>query len=191
MKARSRQEKNTTINFDLTAPIKPLVGLSGLSFAQTIKDFKSVLINKSLDDNSGDNFNYYLDSKYFYLTLTTTNYEVEVQIDLISGKIDSMTCSNGYVGKLDNGIGIGSSIKTALAKDATLYFNLDTDWFNRTPFDGLIIYAPNHVRDKCIDAAVYGSEFPDFNIETIELIDLDFAKEHFSAGQLDFKENSK
>ena len=191
MKARNRQEKNTTIGFDLTAPIKPLVGLGGLSFAQTLKDFEGALINKGLNDNSGDNFNYHLDSNYFYLTITTTNYEIEIQVDLISGKINSMTCTNGYIGKLDNGIGIGSSIKAALSKDETLYFNLDTDWFNRTPFDGLIIYAPNDIRDKCIDAAVYGTEFPDFNIQTIELIDLDFAKEHFSDGQLSFDGNSK
>jgi hypothetical protein len=187
MKAISRHKNITIIEFDLTAPIKPTVGLGGLSFTQTIKDFQGLLTNKSFEKDSIDNFNYTLDSKYFYLTITTKNKEIQIEIELFSGNINSIACNSGYKGKLVNDIGIGTPIKEMLAKDDNFGFNLDTDWFDRTPFDGLIIYPPIHLLDKCIDAAVSGSDYPDFYIETIELIDLDFAKEHFPEGQLTFE----
>jgi len=187
MKAIRRRENNTTIEFDLIAPIKPSDGLGGLSFAQTIKDFQGALTNKTFDNNSFDNFDYSLDDKYFSLTLATKNKEIEIEMDLFSGKINSMTCRKGYLGKLNNDIGIGTSIKTVIAKDDSFGFNLDTDWFDRTPFDGLIIYPPLDLKDRCVEAAVNGTDYPDFDIETIELIDLDFAKEHFPDGQLTFE----
>jgi len=186
MKAINRFENGSSIEFDLTAPIIPLVGLGGCFFAQTIKDFRRALTNKSFGDESG-NFYYSLDEKYFFLTIGAKNKEIEIEIDLFTGKINSMICRKGYLGKLENEFGIGTSIKTILARDGNLSFNLDTDWFDRAPFDGLIIYVPPIFKDKCVDAAVMGTDYPDFDIEVIGLIDLDFAKEHFQDGQLTFQ----
>ena len=187
MKAISKRESLTKIQFDLSAPINPLVGLGGVSFTNTIKDFQEMLTSKSFINDNADNLEFSIDSKYFYLTITTLNKELGIEINLFNGRINSMTCRKGYLGRLDEDFGIGTSIKEALEKDKTLGFNLDQDWFDRIPFDGLIIYPPSNLIDKCIDAAVSGTDFPNFNIETIELIELSFAKEHFPDGQLTFE----
>lgn len=187
MKAIRRFVNNPSIEFNLRAPIIPLVGLGGLLFTQTIKDFQGALTNKNFGNGSLDNFDYSVDDKYFSLTIGTKNNEIGIEINLFTGRINSMICRKGYLGKLENDSKIGTSIKALLARDKHFGFNLDTDWFDRTPFDGLIIYPPPTLKDKCVDAAVRGTEYPDFKIEMIELIDLEFAKEHFPDGELTFE----
>ena len=185
MKAIDKPKNNYSIKFDLTAPIRPLIGLGGILFTQTIKDFEEPLINKSFDTKSFEHFDYSVDSRYFSLNIQTK--EIEIEINLFTGKICSMICRQGYLGRLENNVGIGTSIRAILDTDKNFGFNLDTDWFDRTPFDGLIIYPPIALKDKCVDAAVNGTKFPDFDIEVIELIDLEFAREHFPDGQLTFE----
>ena len=188
MKSWKKPESESILEFDLAAPIKPPVGLGGFSFKQTLSDFQGALTNKTIDGSSGDNFNYIIDSHYFCLTISTKQEELKIELDLFTGKMISIACGKGYIGKLENDIGIGDSILEVLNKDKTLFFNLDTSWFNRTPFDGLILYPPNNMLDESIEAAVDGTAFPDFKIETIELIDMNFDRENFGDGQLTFEE---
>lgn len=159
--------------------------MGGILFTQTLKDFQDALKQKSIIQSSED-FDYLIDDQYFALTISAKNKELKFEIDIFSGKVMSMICYKGYIGKLDNDIGIGTSIK-ALIKDERFGFNLDTDWFDRTPFDGLIVYPPLHLKDKCIEAALNGGDYPEFSIEKIELVDLDFAKEIFNDGTLTFE----
>ena len=131
-------------------------------------------------------FNFQLDEKYFYLNITSENNIIEIDIDLFTGKLSSIICRKGYEGKLDNGIGIGTLIKEVINRDSSLGYNLDTNWVNRTPFDGLIIYVPQKLQIKCWDNTSKGIELPNFKIEQIELIDLGFAKKFYGDGELIF-----
>jgi len=98
---------------------------------------------------------------------------------LFTGKISSIKCKTGYSGTLGNGIGIGTNISKALEIDKSLGFNMDTDWIDRTPFDGLIIYVPKNLQMQCFDSASRGESLPNFKIETIELLDMEFAKKMY------------
>jgi len=190
MKARKRIENTEFIGFlkpNLLAEIKPYFGLGGFSFNQNIKDFEQVWTYSYFEKEIKNRLTFKLDKKYFFLNITTENNEIGFDIDLFTGKLSSITCGKGYKGKLDNGIGIGSSIKDALKKDSRLGYNLDTDWIDRTPFDGLIIYVPHKLQMKCWDNTSRGIELPDFEIEQIELIDLDFAKKFYGDGELVFE----
>ena len=178
MKAISSPVRHTIAGFDLQAPIKPAEGLGGVSFSHTIQDFKRALLKSSSENILLPPFNYTFDKSYFFLTISSQNGDVEIEIDLSSGEIKSMLCQKGYTGTLENKVGIGTSIHEALKMDQPFGYNLDTDWFDRTPFDGLIIYPPPDVADQCMQAALSGKAFPDFNIETVEIIELNFAKEH-------------
>ena len=62
MKAISKRESIAKIQFDLSAPINPLVGLGGVSFTNTIKDFQEMLTSKSFSNVNDDNFEFSLDS---------------------------------------------------------------------------------------------------------------------------------
>jgi hypothetical protein len=132
MKAISRPKNNHSIEFDLSAPIRPLVGLGGILFSQTIKDFQSPLTNKSFGNKSFDSFEYAVDSRYFSLKIETK--QIEIEINLFTGKIYSMICREGYLGRLENNVGIGTSINRILETEKNFGFNLDMDWFDRTPF---------------------------------------------------------
>ncbi|WCO03634.1 hypothetical protein [Psychroserpens ponticola] len=189
MKARKRIENIENIEFlkpDLLAEIKPNFGLGGFNFNQNIKDFEQNWTYSYFEKEIKNGLNFKLDENYFYLSINTKNNEIQFDIDLFSGKLSSIICGKGYKGKLDIGVGIGSSVKDALKKDNSLGYNLDTDWIDRTPFDGLIIHVPQKLQTKCWDCASRGIELPDFEIEQIELIDLDFAKEFFE-GELYFE----
>ena len=190
MKARKRIENTEIIEFlkpDLFAEIKPNFGLGGFNFNQNIKDYEQNWTYSFFEKEIKNGLNFKIDEKYFYLSINTENKEIQFDIDLFTGKLSSIICGNGYKGKLDNGIGIGSSIKDALKKDNSLGYNLDMDWIDRTPFDGLIIYVPQKLQMKCWECASRGIELPDFEIEQIELIDLDFAKKHYGDGELIFE----
>ncbi|MGB6049145.1 MAG: hypothetical protein WBG34_16235, partial [Flavobacteriales bacterium] len=69
MKGLTRPKKNSTITFDLTAPIKPRVGMGGILFTQTLKDFQDALKQKSIIQSSED-FDYLIDDQYFALTIS-------------------------------------------------------------------------------------------------------------------------
>lgn len=188
MKARKRIENTETLEFlkpDLFAEIKPNFGLGGFNFNQNIKDFEQNWTYSYFEKEIKSGLNFKLDENYFYLNVKTKNNEIQLDIDLFNGKLSSIICGKGYKGKLDIGvgIGIGSSVKDALKKDNSLGYNLDTDWIDRTPFDGLVIHVPQKLQTKCWDFASRGIELPDFEIEQIELIDLDFAKK-FYEGEL-------
>ncbi len=190
MKARNRIENTELIEFlkpNLLAEIDPDFGLGGFSFKQNIKDFEQIWTYSFFEKEIKNGLKFQLDEKYFYLNISTENNEVEIDIDLFNGKLCSITCGKGYKGKLDCGIGIGSSIIEAIKKDSSLGYNLDTDWIDRTPFDGLIIYVPYKLQMKCWDSASRGIELPDFKIEKIELMDLGFARKYFRDGELIFE----
>jgi hypothetical protein len=187
MRARKRIENNELIDFfnpNLQTEIKPDFGLGGFNFKQNIKDFEQLWTYSLFEKEIKNGLNFKLDTDNFYLIISTENKEIEVDIDLFTGKLSSIYCRKGYKGKLNNGIGIGSSIKDALKKDSSLGFNPDTDWIERMPFDGLIIHVPNEHKTKFMDNIVWGTETPDFKIEVIELIDMDVAKKFYEDGSL-------
>lgn len=165
--------------FDLTADIIPELGAGGVTFKNVLTDFEYILTNKLLDKNTHTVIEHKLDNDYFYVTLQTNKSEFKIEIDIFTGKISSMVCRQGYQGKLLNGFGINSKISELLKADNNIGFDLVHSFFTRYPFDGLVIYAPINLVDSIYSATVDGKTIPDFNIETIEILDMDFAKEHF------------
>jgi hypothetical protein len=190
MKARHRiedTENSKLLTPDLHAQIKPKFGLGGFNFNQNIKDFEQHWTSAFFGNNANNLMNFELDNEYFYLSVNSKHNEIQLDIDLFTGKLSSIRCGLGYKGTLQNGIGIGSSINDALKKDSRLGYNLDTDWIDRTPFDGLIIYVPKKLQMQCWDSASKGIELPNFEIEHMELIDLNFAKKIYKDGELIFE----
>lgn len=181
MKARKRIEKATGITqFDITEDIIPKLGAGGVTFGNVITDFESVLTNTLLDRNIHKVIDHSLDDEHLYLTLKTRNNEFKIEIDIFTGKICSMICEQGYRGKLLNGFGIGSKVSEIIKADSTFGFDLDHSFFVRTPFDGLVIYAPIELVDKIYNATVDGKIIPDFKVKTIEILSMEFAEEYFS-----------
>ncbi|WP_369615034.1 hypothetical protein [Flavobacterium sp. CFS9] len=181
MKARKRIEKATGITqFDITGDIIPKVGAGGVTFVNILADFEYVLTNTLLDRNIHKVIDHTLDNEHLYLTLKTCNNEFKIEIDIFTGKICSMVCEQGYRGKLLNGFGIGSRISEIIKADSNFGFDLDHSFFVRSPFDGLVIYAPVELVDKIYNATIEGKVIPDFKIETIEILSMDFAKEYFN-----------
>jgi hypothetical protein len=179
------------IHFENHKPIDQAIGLGGVTFKNTIRDFESSWTLKFFDKEFPDSFEYSINDEYFYLTMNSKQKEMRIEIDLFSGKITSMSCSAGYLGKTNTNIGIGTSIKDAMMNDPKLSFNLDTNWFDRGIFDGLIIYPPADQVDNCVDAACSGTKFPNFKIDTIEILELSFAKKHFGDGTLVFADENE
>lgn len=177
MKGRRYKTLPGVTLFDLTADIIPGVGAGGVTFKNVIGDFEYILINPKPNET---NIVHQIDDKYFFMNFATKNGEFEIEVDLFTGKISSMSCAKGYRGKLTNGIGIGSSINDCIKSDLKIYFDLDHSFFVSHPFDGLVIYAPAKLVDSIWSAECDGKPIPDFRIETIEILDMDFAKEHFS-----------
>jgi|SRR5688572_3902930 len=180
MKARRRIENISGLTaFNLTADIIPEVGAGGVTFNNVLTDFESVLTNKTLDTNIHTAIEHKLDNKYFYLTLHAKDNQFKIEIDIFTGKISSMICGRGYEGKLLNGFGIGSKMSEFIKADNNIGFDLDHSFFVRSPFDGLVIYPPFELVDSIYSATVDGKAIPDFKIDTIEILEMDFAKEHF------------
>jgi hypothetical protein len=180
MKARRHIENQSGLRtFDLAADIIPEVGAGGVTFKNVLTDFEYILTNKHLDKNSHTVIEHKLDNDYFYVTLQTRESEFKIEIDIFTGKIGSMVCGQGYQGKLLNGFGINSKMSELLKTENNIGFNLDHSFFTRYPFDGLVIYAPIHLVDSIYSATVDGKTIPDFKIQTIEILAMDFAKEHF------------
>ncbi|MGB3524861.1 MAG: hypothetical protein WBB32_02715 [Flavobacteriales bacterium] len=180
MKARRHIENISGLTtFDLTADIIPEVGAGGVTFKNVLTDFEYLLTNKILDRNIHTVIEHKLDNDYFYLTLQTSDSQFKIEIDIFTGKISSMVCGQGYQGKLLNGLGIGSKMSEFTKADNNIGFDLDHSFFVRSPFDGLVIYAPVELVDRIYSATVDGKTIPDFKIETIEILSMDFAKEHF------------
>jgi hypothetical protein len=181
MKARTRIENQSGLTtFDLAADIIPEVGAGGVTFKNVLTDFEYILTNKFLDKNIHSVIEHTLDNDYFYVTLQTNKSEFKIEIDIFTGKISSMVCGQGYKGKLINGLGINSKMSDLLKTDKNIGFDLDHNFFTRYPFDGLVIYPPIDLVDSIYSAmTVGGKTMPDFKIETIEILALDFAKKHF------------
>lgn len=180
MKARRHIENIAgLITFDLTADIIPEVGAGGVTFKNVLTDFEYILSNKISEKNTHTVIEHKFDNDYFYLTLQTNDSEFKIEIDIFTGKISSMVCGQGYQGKLINGLGINSKMSELLKADNDIGFDLDHSFFTRYPFDGLIIYAPINLVDSIYSATVNGKTIPDFKIETIEILAMDFAKEYF------------
>lgn len=180
MKGRRHIENISGLTtFDIAADIIPEVGAGGVTFKNVMSDFKYVLTRKLIDRNIKTAIDHQLDSDYFYLTLQTKGKEFEIEIDLFTGSISSMVCSEGYKGKLSGGFGIGSKMSEFIQADHNIGFDLDHSFFTRSPFDGLVIYAPRNLVDSIYSATIDGKTIPDFKIETIELLSMAFAKEHF------------
>lgn len=181
MKAR-RHIKNIAgiTTFDLFADINPAVGAGGVTFKNVVADFEYILTNKVLEKNTQTGIEHKLDNDFFYLTLETTRSEFKIEIDIFSGKISSMICNQGYQGKLLNGFGINSKMSELLKVDNNIGFDLDHLFFKKYPFDGLIIYAPINQVDAIYSATLEGKTIPDFEIETIEILSMEFAKKQFN-----------
>jgi hypothetical protein len=180
MKARRRIENQSgLITFDLAADIIPEVGAGGVTFKNVLTDFEYILTNKLLNKNTNSAIEHKLDNDYFYVTLQTNKNEFKIEIDIFTGKISSMVCGQGYQGKLLNGFGINSKMSELLKTDNNISFDLDNSFFTRYPFDGLVIYAPIDLVDSIYSATVNGENIPDFKIQTIEILAIDFAKELF------------
>lgn len=180
MKARINIDKIIGITeFDISTPILPKKGAGGITFENCISDFESV-ITANLFDNHKTKINQEFDNKNIYLTLKSENEEFKVDIDLLNGKITSMTCNSGYKGKLLKEFGIGSKMSDLLKSDKTIGFDLDHEFYVRYPFDGLIIYAPDGLASKIFDATIEEKEIPDFEIKTIEIVEMEFAKKLFN-----------
>jgi hypothetical protein len=110
MKARINIENIAGIKeFDISANIIPGQGAGGITFINSISDFESV-VTANLFDNHKTKINQEIDSNNLYLTLKSENEEFEVNIDLLNGKITSMTCNSGYSGMLLKEFGIGSKM---------------------------------------------------------------------------------
>lgn len=182
MKARRRIEKTKGLTqFDITADIVPEIGAGGVTFKNVLTDFEYVLTNELLNKkNIQKVIEHTLDNEFLYLTLRTNNNEFKIEIDIFSGQISSMVCEKGYQGKLLNGFGIGSKISELIKAESNFGFDLDHSFFTRYPFDGLVIYPPVKLVDKIYSATIDGKTIPDFKIETIEILSMDFAKEHFN-----------
>lgn len=180
MKARRNPEKILGLNtFDLITSIIPEVGAGGISFKNTIADFEDILTKKYFDTNYDTNIESKINIENFYLTLSTKGKEFEIEIDLFSGKINSMICRKGYVGKLINGFGIGAEMSEFIKADNYIGFDLDHSFFRRYPFDGLIIYSPIELVDSIYTADICGDKIPNFKIECIEILDIEFARKYF------------
>jgi hypothetical protein len=180
MKARRRiDEISGLTQFDITADIIPKFGAGGVTFKNVLNDFEYVLTKGILNKKIHKDIEHSVDNEYLYLTLKTKNNEFKIEIDIFTGKISSMVCEQGYQGKLLNGFGIGSNMSEVIKADSNIGFDLDHDFFTRCPFDGLVIYAPVKLIDKIFTATVDGKTIPDFKIETIEILSMDYAKEHF------------
>lgn len=157
--------------------IQPLIGLGGLSFSRKISEFSGNLISFE-NDKIHSQFNVILNDVYFYLSLISKDGSTKITFDIFTGRIIGFECFVGYTGKTIEGIGIGMSIKLALSIDSSLGFDLDYDVFCRSPFDGLLIYPPNNLRDECINAACSNGEYPDFNIDSILILEKEYYKKH-------------
>lgn len=180
MKARINIEKiNGITEFDIYSHIIPENGAGGITFGNIIADFISV-VTANLFDNHKTKIKQEFDNNNIYLTLKSENEEFEVDIDLLNGKITSMTCNSGYKGKLLKEFGIGSKMSDLIKFDKTIGFDLDHDFYVRHPFDGLIIYPPLGLASKIFNATISKKEIPDFEIETIQIVEMEFAKKLFS-----------
>lgn len=178
MKARINIENITGIKqFDISANITEK-GAGGITFKDSISDFESV-VTANLFDNHKTQITQEFNSEYIYLTLKSEKGEFEIDIDLLTGKITSMTCNSGYNGKLLNELGIGSKMSELIKADNTIGFDLDHDFYVRYPFDGLIIYPPSDLASKIFNATIAEESIPDFIIETIEIVDMEFAEKLF------------
>lgn len=178
MKARINIENITGIKqFNILANITG-EGAGGITFKDSIYDFESI-ITANLFDNHKTKIVQEFDSKLIYLTLKSEKGEFEIHIDLLNGKIISMTCTHGYSGKLLNELGIGSRMSDLIKADKTIRFDLDHEFYVREPFDGIIIYAPNGLASKIFDAEISEKAVPDFQIDTIEIVEMEFAKKLF------------
>lgn len=180
MKARINTENITGFKeFNLEAEIIPGNGAGNISFKNTIVDFKSV-ITANLFDNHKTKIKHIIDSKYIYINLSSERKEFEIDIDLLTGKIVSMMCRKGYKGKLLYNLGIGNKMSDLLKINKRMVFDLDHNFYVNYPFDGLIIYAPNYeLAEEIFNATVENKIIPDFIIDTIEIIDMEFAKKHY------------
>lgn len=180
MKARINIKNIAGIKeFDISSDIIPGQGAGGITFINSISDFESI-VTANLFDNHKTKINQEIDSNNIYLTLKTENEEFKVDIDLLNGKITSMTCNSGYSGKLLKEFGIGSKMSDLIKADKTIGFDLDHEFYVRYPFDGLIIYTPSGLASKIFDATMSEKEIPDFKIETIQIVDLKFAEKLFN-----------
>jgi hypothetical protein len=181
MKARINIENITGIKeFNLEADIIPENGAGDITFENTIADFESV-ITAGFFDNHKTKIRHEIDSKYIYMTLSSEKKEFEINIDLLTGKIVSMICRNGYKGKLFRDFGIGNKMSELLKVNKNIGFDLDYNFYVNYPFDGLIIYPPNYeLAEKIFNATLEEKNIPDFTIDTIEIIDMEFAKKVYS-----------
>jgi hypothetical protein len=181
MKARVNIKNITGIQeFNLEADIIPGNGAGNITFKNTVADFESV-ITANFFDNHKTKIKHQIDNKYIYITLSSEKKEFETDIDLLTGKIVSMTCRNGYRGKLFKDFGIGNKMSDLLKANKNIGFDLDNNFYVNYPFDGLIIYPPNYeLAEKIFNATVEEKNIPDFIIDTIEIIDMEFAKKIYS-----------
>lgn len=180
MKFRNQIDNNLGFKtFDLTSDIIPNIGAGGVNFNNTFSDFEFVLTNGIFNRDFKTVVDFQIDNDYFYITIHSKNKEFAIELDMFTGKICSMICNQGYTGELIKGFGIGSSMNDLIKIDSNIGFDLDNLIFARAPFDGLIIRPPYSLVDKIYSATCDGLSLPDFKIETLEILDISFAKKCF------------
>ncbi len=169
----------------LDKPIEPKVGAGGLTFENNLADFEYLITSIILQNKVGSNIKFKFNTEMYYLTMHTLRNEIEVDFDLLTGRISSITCKKGYTGESAEGIRIGMKMTDVKNIDKSIGFDLDHSFYVRYPFDGLIIYPPNELTDTIYSANVGIGIEPDFNIEHIEILEWNFALKHFKDTLID------
>lgn len=172
-------EQHGITNFDLSAHIVPLNGAGGVSFQNTLKDFEYLLTEKFFDSRIGQDLSIEVDNKNYVLTINVKDDALQIQFDIFSGKINYISCREGYKGSFNNTMWVGSKTKRNFFLENGIGFDLDLYWFSHYPFDGLIIYPPSELREDCWDAEASGKRYPEFTVKEITILDYDFAVKNF------------
>lgn len=176
MRIYKPQNTADLIAFDLTADIIPGEGAGGTTFKHALRDFEYTLVwhQFEVDDTTRVIHEY---EGMFDIRIQSMDGSFKVYLNLFTGAITSMVCSKGYTGKLLNGHGIGSKMSDLLKTDNTWGFDLDHSFFVRYPFDGIIIHPPHQLVDEIYNVHCgYDGPSPDFEIETIELVEMELAR---------------
>ena len=173
------QNRDKLIAFDLAAPIIPGIGAAGITFEKVFADFEYTLAMHQFEVDDKTRITCRYDNFTFIIEDLAGAFKLH--IDAFSGKTTSMFCNKLYKGRFSNGYGIGSKMSALQAADNTWGFDLDHSIYVRYPFDGVIIYPPHHIVDAIYDANCGGDDpTPDFDIEAIEILEMNFARQRYA-----------
>lgn len=190
LKARHRiKESGSLPDFDLKAPIVPLVGAGGVTFKHRLNDFEFLLTEKIFAPSYRPDVSIELDKEYYLLTIRVQKTALQVQFDIITGKINLISCGRGYQGAFNDTLYPGVVTKGDFYIKTGLGYDLDLYWFSRYPFDGLVIYPPGELRDDCWDSGAIPKPYPEFTVDEVIILDYNYAvKQHGKELRLEEKD---